>query len=76
MRVAFDRAIDPSIITRTAEMRLEFGEFVDAADRFEVLKPLYEAVKRQEVAPRGIAWAGGVESSRFENVVQPETSMK
>ena len=53
VRVAFDRAIDASITARTAEMRLEFGEFVDAADRFEVLKPPYEAVKRQEVAPRG-----------------------
>ena len=25
---------------------------------------------------RGIAWAGGVESSRFEIIVQPETGMK
>lgn len=53
VRVAFDRAIDPSITACTAEMQLEFGEFVDAADRFEVLKPPYEAVKRQEASPRG-----------------------
>jgi len=53
VRVAFDRPVDPSITNHPTQMRLEFGEFVRAADRFEFLKPPYEAVKRQEASPRG-----------------------
>ena len=52
VRVAFDRPIDPAITNRVKEHRLEAGEFVSAADRFEVLKPPYEVVKRQEAAAR------------------------
>src|SRR5438132_10346970 len=32
---------------------IEFGEYVRAADRYEVLKPPYQVVKQQEAAPRG-----------------------
>lgn len=53
LRVAFDRPIDPAITNGIAGMRIEFGEFVSAADRLEVLKPPYKTVTLQENAPRG-----------------------
>lgn len=54
LNIAFDRAIDPSITNRISEMRIEFGEYVSAADRLEVLKPPYKVVAEQDAAPRGI----------------------
>ena len=51
--VAFDRAMDSSITQRLEEMRIEFGEYVSAADRLEVLKPPYKTVNQQEATPRG-----------------------
>jgi putative heme-binding domain-containing protein len=53
VRVAFDRAIDPSITNHLALQKIEFGEHVRAADRYELLKPPYQVVKQQEVAARG-----------------------
>lgn len=50
-RIAFDRPLDPQITRRLREHRIESGEFVSAGDRFEVLKPPYEAVRRQAEAP-------------------------
>jgi hypothetical protein len=32
---------------------IEFGEYVRAGDRYEVLKPPYQVVKNQEATPRG-----------------------
>ncbi len=51
--VAFDRAIDSAVTNQTGKMVIEFGEFVSAADRLEVLKPPYQVVTRQEATPRG-----------------------
>ncbi|MHB8523518.1 MAG: ThuA domain-containing protein [Limisphaerales bacterium] len=53
VRVAFDKALDPGITNQVRGMRLEFGEYVRAADRYEFLKPPYQAVKNQEATPRG-----------------------
>ena len=53
VRVAFDQPIDASITNHVGEMKIEFGEFVRAADRYEVLKPPYKVVKDQEATPRG-----------------------
>jgi len=53
LRVAFDRPIDPSVTNQAAGMKIEFGEFVSAADRLENLKPPYKTVTLQENAPRG-----------------------
>jgi putative heme-binding domain-containing protein len=64
LRVAFDRPVDSSVTNRAADMRLEFGDFVSAADRFELLKPPYEVVKRQEASPRE---ALKVRAARLEN---------
>ena len=54
VRVAFAAPVDFSITNHAAEMRLEYGEFVGAGDRFEFLKPPYDAVKRQEASPAAI----------------------
>ena len=53
VRVAFDRPIDAAVTEHVAEMKIEFGEYVRAADRLEVLKPPYKAVNYQEATPRG-----------------------
>ncbi|EEF60128.1 ThuA domain-containing protein [Pedosphaera parvula] len=53
VRVAFDRAIDPSVTNWISQMQIDFGEYVSTADRLEVLKPPYKAVNRQEATPRG-----------------------
>jgi putative heme-binding domain-containing protein len=52
-RVAFDKPLAASTPEAATNAAVEFGEFVAAADRFEILKPPYEVVKRQEQAPRG-----------------------
>ena len=51
--VAFDRPIDPSVAAEVAGMKIEFGEFVSTADRFEKLKPSYQTVKDQDSTSRG-----------------------
>src|SRR5713226_11168 len=53
VRVAFDKPIDAAVTNRPAEIKIEFGEYVSAADRFEVLKPPYKAVNQQDATPRG-----------------------
>jgi putative heme-binding domain-containing protein len=50
VRIAFDRPVDPTITSRLAGITLDAGEYVRAADRFEVLKPPYEVVKEQLAA--------------------------
>ena len=53
VNVAFDKPIDSSVTNRLDAVKVEFGEYVSAADRLETLKPPYEAVNRQEATPRG-----------------------
>lgn len=52
VRVAFDRPLSESILDSLSAARIEGGQHVDAGDRFEVLKPPYEAVREQEARPR------------------------
>jgi putative heme-binding domain-containing protein len=52
-RIAFDKPLDPLVTNDMAGQTIEFGEFVRAADRFELLKPSYKVVKQQEATPRG-----------------------
>jgi putative heme-binding domain-containing protein len=51
VRVAFDRPVKEKEID-TDHAQIEFGEYVRAADRFEVLKPPYKAVQEQGQYPR------------------------
>ncbi|MCI0534113.1 MAG: ThuA domain-containing protein [Verrucomicrobiales bacterium] len=53
VRVAFDKPLDPNITNGLLSKTIEFGEYVSAADRFELLKPPYRVVQDQEAAPRG-----------------------
>ena len=53
LRVAFDRPIDPYVTNDPSRIQIEFGDYVSAADRYEVLKPPYQIVKFQESTPRG-----------------------
>jgi putative heme-binding domain-containing protein len=53
VRVAFDQTLDASVTNAVVSQEIEFGEYVRAADRYEVLKPPYAVVKQQEATPRG-----------------------
>jgi len=53
VRVEFDRPLDPSVIKAVVGQEIEFGEYIRAACRNEVLKPPYDVVRRQEAAPQG-----------------------
>src|SRR5205814_3979359 len=53
IRVAFDKALAATITNRANDIKIEFGEYVSAADRLEVLKPPYQVVTQQEATPRG-----------------------
>jgi putative heme-binding domain-containing protein len=53
VRVTFDKPIDPVVTNAVLGQKIEFGEYVRAADRFEVLKPPYKVVNQQEATPRG-----------------------
>ncbi len=53
VRIAFDRPVDDKILRDLKGQEIEFGEFVRAGDRFEVLKPPYQVVKFQESVPHG-----------------------
>ncbi len=53
MRIAFDRPLDPTKLHNLAEqVKVEYGEFVRAGDRFETLVPPYAVVQRQLATPR------------------------
>ncbi|MEO6036687.1 MAG: ThuA domain-containing protein, partial [Verrucomicrobiota bacterium] len=53
VRVGFDRPVDSSITNNLGGQEIEFGEFVSAADRFEVIRPSYKVVELQQQTPRG-----------------------
>ncbi len=53
VRIAFDKPLDPSVTGTVVRQEIEFGQYVRAADRYEVLKPPYAVVKQQEATPRG-----------------------
>jgi len=52
IRIAFDRAIDPSVEQRMAGLTVSCGEYVRAADRLETMRPPYVAVTAQMQTPR------------------------
>ena len=55
LRVSFDKPLHPGV-TRSAmgtNAAIEFGEYVSAGDRFEMLKPPYAVVQQQDATPRG-----------------------
>ncbi len=53
VRVAFDRPLDPTQLQNlTKQVRIEYGPYVRAGDRFEVLKPPYAVVQQQLATSR------------------------
>ncbi len=55
VRVTFDKPLDAAVMRSVVSTNavIEFGEYVSAGDRFEVLKPPYAVVKQQDATPRG-----------------------
>ena len=68
VRVAFDRPVDPSVTNAFAsgQQKIESGEYVRAADRFETLKPPYAVVSQQDATPRGHLNVQGAQLGVFE----------
>lgn len=68
VRVAFDRPIDASVTNAFAsgQQKIEFGEYVRAADRYETLKPPYAVVSQQDAVPRGHLNVLGARRGVFE----------
>lgn len=67
VRIAFDRPVDPKILEGLTDQQIEYGKYVRAADKLEVLKPPYKTVKEQEKQPRGklrVAAASVVDGGR------------
>ncbi|MBM4000770.1 MAG: c-type cytochrome [Planctomycetes bacterium] len=53
VRIAFDGALAPEMLSGMGQrLRIEFGAYVRAGDRFENLMPPYAVVQRQRIAPR------------------------
>ncbi len=53
IRIAFDQPLDPTKLRNLADqIKIEYGEFVRAGDRFETLIPPYAVVQRQLATPR------------------------
>ncbi len=52
VNVAFDRPIDPIVLERMRDARIEYGAFVGAGDRFEKLWPGYRVVEDEKSTPR------------------------
>ncbi|MCA9055026.1 MAG: c-type cytochrome, partial [Planctomycetaceae bacterium] len=53
VRITFDRSLDPVALRDLAgRMRIEYGRYVRAGDRFENLAPPYAVVQRQSLEPR------------------------
>jgi putative heme-binding domain-containing protein len=65
MRIAFDRPLDPRELQGLASrIKIETGPHVRAGDRFESLRPGYQAVQDQLLAPRRKLAVHGVSLSQ------------
>ena len=48
VKIAFDKPVNKEYLVNLAEeIEIEYGEYVEAGDRFEVVRPGYKAVERQ-----------------------------
>jgi putative heme-binding domain-containing protein len=53
VRIAFDKPLDPEKLSGIAsKVRIEYGKYVAAGDRFELHRPGYAVVERQTNTPR------------------------
>lgn len=75
VRIAFDRPLNPGVADaiRGDSAKIEFGEYVSAGDRFEVLKPPYAVVEQQDATPRGTLAIRGASLSGDDQVLALKT---
>lgn len=53
VKIAFDKPLKKEYLHDLAEkIKIEYGQYVETGDRFEVLRPGYRAVERQQAFPR------------------------
>lgn len=53
VKVAFDKAVSENYLEELVDnVKIEYGQYVEAGDRFEVLRPGYKALERQMRFPR------------------------
>ncbi|MEP6663324.1 MAG: ThuA domain-containing protein, partial [Verrucomicrobiota bacterium] len=66
LRVAFDQPLHADVTRAVVggNATIEFGEYVRAGDRFEVLKPPYAVVQQQDATPRGRL---GIHAARLDD---------
>lgn len=66
VRVNFEKPVDAEVLREIpgAGAAIEFGEYVSAGDRFEILKPPYAVVQQQDAVPRGHL---GIRAARLED---------
>jgi putative heme-binding domain-containing protein len=66
LRVEFDQPLHADVPRSIpgGGATIEFGEYVSAGDRFEVLKPPYAVVRQQDATPRGRL---AIQSARLED---------
>jgi len=78
IRIAFDRPLDPVKLRNLAEqIKVEFGEFVRAGDRFETLVPPYAVVQRQLATPRySLQVAGASLTNDLRTMIVSTATMK
>lgn len=78
IRIAFDRPLDPVKLRSLSEqVKVEYGEFVRAGDRFETLVPPYAVVQRQLATPRySLQVAGASLTSDLRTMIVSTATMK
>jgi len=78
IRIAFDRPLDPLSMRNVSDrIRVEFGDFVRAGDRFENLVPPYAVVQRQLLTPRySLPVAGASLTADLRTIIISTAEMK
>lgn len=75
IRIAFDQPLSPQMLSNAVDqVRVEYGEYVQAGDKFETLVPPYEVVRRQGLAPRYELPVAGVSLSRDQRTLIVNTA--
>lgn len=78
IRIGFDKALDPDVVRQMREgLKIEFGSYVRAGDRFENLVPPYAVVKKQLATPRySLAHSGLTVTNDLRTVIIHTEPMK
>lgn len=64
IKIAFDKPVNKEYLVNLSEkIKIEYGEYVEAGDQFEVVRPGYKAVERQINFPRELLKVKNVDMS-------------